>query len=171
MRVAVLILCACLCLPSECEVPERATDLIKRYEGFVPVVYVDPAGHPTVCWGSLLTRAEARALRGRALTPAECERLFQEDLRREAGHVRRAVQVHLTPYQFGALTSWTFNLGVGNLRRSTMLRRINAERHDEVPYQMKRWNRAGGRKLLGLVRRRAAEARLYQRPYPCNSTD
>jgi lysozyme len=64
--------------------------------------------------------------------------------------------------QFDGVLSWTYNLGEGALKSSTMLKKINAARHEEVPGQMRRWNRAGGKVLKGLERRREAEAALYQ---------
>jgi lysozyme len=64
--------------------------------------------------------------------------------------------------QFDAVLSWTYNLGEGALKSSTMLKKINAARHDEVPAQIKRWNRAGGKVLKGLERRREAKAALYR---------
>jgi len=54
------------------------------------------------------------------------------------------------------------NLGEGALKSSTMLKTINAGQHEQVPGQMKRWNRAGGKVLKGLERRRKAEAALYE---------
>jgi hypothetical protein len=68
-----------------------------------------------------------------------------------SGAVRRRGQLDLC---------WTYNVGEGALKSSTMLKKINAARHDEVPGQVKRWNRAGGKVLKGLARRREAEAAL-----------
>jgi lysozyme len=72
-----------------------------------------------------------------------------------------SVSAPLFQGQFDTVVSWTYNLGEGVLRSSTMLKKINAARHDEVPGQMKRWHRAGGKVLKGLERRREAEAALY----------
>jgi lysozyme len=76
--------------------------------------------------------------------------------------VCRLVKVPLTDGQFDALVSFTFNLGSGALQRSTLRRKVNREEHEEVPREFLRWVWAGGRKLKGLVRRRAAEADLYR---------
>jgi lysozyme len=80
----------------------------------------------------------------------------------KAAAVNARVSVPLFQGQFDAVVSWTYNLGEGALKSSTMLKKINAVRHDEVPGQMKRWNRAGGKVLKGLERRREAEAELYR---------
>lgn len=77
--------------------------------------------------------------------------------------VLRLISVPLTDGQFDALVSFTFNLGAGALQRSTLRRKVNREEHEDVPAEFLRWVWAGGRKLNGLIRRRRAEATLYQR--------
>lgn len=149
------------CLQYECAVSQQGIDLIKRWEGYVPIMYRDAAGYWTIGTGHLMTKEEIRRWRGKALTASQGDSLLRSDLHREEGYVQRFVHVELWPWQYDALVSWTFNLGGGNLRRSTLLRRVNARQHDLVPHELKRWNRAGGRVLRGLVRRRAAEARMY----------
>ena len=64
--------------------------------------------------------------------------------------------------QFDALVAWVYNLGPTNLRSSTMLKRLNSNDLEDVPSQIKRWNKAGGKVLKGLVRRREAEALLFE---------
>ena len=63
--------------------------------------------------------------------------------------------------QFDALVSWVYNFGNGNLTSSTMLKVLNSGDYDGVPAQIKRWNKAGGKVLEGLTRRRQAEADLF----------
>jgi lysozyme len=67
----------------------------------------------------------------------------------------------LNQNQFDALTSWTYNLGPTNLKSSTMLKVLNDGNYDEVPEQIKKWNKAGGQVLNGLIKRRDAEAELF----------
>ena len=68
---------------------------------------------------------------------------------------------HYSDGQYDALVSFTFNLGSGALQRSTLRRKVNREEHNDVPAEFVRWVYAGGRKLVGLVRRRNAEAIAY----------
>ena len=75
-----------------------------------------------------------------------------------------AVKVPLNPNQFGALTSFTYNLGAGNLRSSTLLRKLNAGDYAGAAAEFARWNKAGGKVLKGLTRRRAAERALFEKP-------
>ena len=89
------------------------------------------------------------------------DRLLAEDLAEFEKYVDTYVTVALTQNQFDALVSWTFNLGPGNLKESTMLKKLNQGLYAEVPDEMRRWNKAGGKVLEGLIRRREAEAKLF----------
>jgi lysozyme len=83
-------------------------------------------------------------------------------IKSKAAAVNARVSVPLFQGQFDAVVSWTYNLGEGALKSSTMLKKINAGQHEQVPAQMKRWIRAGGKVVKGLERRREAEAALYE---------
>ena len=72
------------------------------------------------------------------------------------------VEVSLLQNQFDALVSWVYNLGPSNLKASTMLKVLNSGEYKSVPEQIKRWNKAGGKVLEGLTRRRNAEALLFE---------
>ena len=142
-----------------CVVSDAGLALVKHFEGYSPIVYEDAAGYPTIGFGHLIRPGEKiqEPLLGDA-----AERLLQEDIAPKAAAVNARVSVPLHQGQFDAVVSWTYNLGEGALKSSTMLKKINAARHEEVPAQIKRWNRAGGKVLKGLERRREAEAALYR---------
>jgi len=72
------------------------------------------------------------------------------------------VEADLNQSQFDALVAWTYNLGPTNLKSSTLLKRLNEGDMDDVPHQIRRWNKAGGQVLDGLIRRREAEALLFK---------
>ena len=72
------------------------------------------------------------------------------------------VKVALDQSQFDALTAWIYNLGPTNFKDSTLLRVLNEGRYNEVPQEIKRWNKANGQVLNGLIKRREAEALLFQ---------
>ena len=78
------------------------------------------------------------------------------------GYINDMVTVDLKQNEFDSLVSWVFNLGPSNLSSSTLLSRLNNKVWDDVPNQIKRWNKAGGQVRQGLVRRREAEALLFQ---------
>ena len=94
-------------------------------------------------------------------TQEQAEIWLEEELPVYAAYVSDAVHVPLEQNEFDALVAWTYNLGSTNLNNSTMLKVLNAGDNQDVPAQMKRWNKAGGKVLEGLVRRREAEAALF----------
>ena len=99
---------------------------------------------------------------GMTISKEQPDNMLLNELDEYCEHVEKAVQVNLDQCQFDALVSWTYNLGPTNLNNSTMLKVLNAKEYEEVPNQIKRWNKAGGKVLQGLVRRREAEALLFQ---------
>jgi lysozyme len=155
-------------------VPEAAVDLIRRAEGFHRLLpdgrvgtYLCPANVWTVGWGQT-TDAEGRPLTATSgpFTREECEALFGRDLARFAAGVGRLLRVPVTGNQFGALVSLAYNLGLRRLQASTLLRHVNAGRWDLAADEFPRWVMAGGRRLPGLVLRRAAERALFLAPDP-----
>jgi len=132
-------------------------ELIRHFEGCRFDAYLCPAGVWTIGYGHT-----ANVKEGDTIDQETAEAFLIEDLESFERDVTRLVEVPLTQQQFDALVSWTFNLGAGNLAESTLLRKLNNYQYAEVPEQMMRWVRAGGQVLEGLVRRRAAEAALFQ---------
>ena len=88
--------------------------------------------------------------------------MLVKDLEEFEFYVNDIVEQELNQNQFDALVAWTFNLGPTNLRSSTLLKRLNEGDFDDAPHQIRRWNKAGGQVLDGLIRRREAEALLFQ---------
>ena len=88
--------------------------------------------------------------------------MLEEELVEYEGYINDMVKVRLEQNQFDALVAWVYNLGPTNLGQSTLLKVLNKAIYEEVPYEIKRWNKAGGQVLNGLVRRREAEALLFQ---------
>ena len=130
--------------------------LIKKFEGCELNSYKCAAGVPTIGYGST-----HGIQMGMSISKARAEELLLEDISKFEDIVDKAVTVALDQHQFDALVSWTFNLGGGNLNSSTMLKVINAGDYEDVPEQIKRWNKANGKVLEGLIRRREAEALLF----------
>jgi lysozyme len=139
-----------------------AAALCRRFEGFYAQPYICPAGVPTIGYGT--TRypdGRAVTLRDPPVTRERAEELLAHDLRtRFLPAVIRLCPTLDTQQRLAAILDWTYNLGEGNLSASTLRRRINAGRWDDVPGEIRRWNRGGGRVLRGLVLRREAEVAL-----------
>lgn len=131
--------------------------LIKEFEGCKLTAYRDAVGVWTIGYGS--TGAHVKP--GMTITQAEAEKLLLDDLDRFESAVAKYAKV-ATQDQFDALVSFAFNVGPEALRTSTLLRLHNEGQYALAAEQFARWNKAGGKVMAGLTRRRAAEAALYR---------
>ena len=131
--------------------------LIKKFEGCKLEAYKCSAVVWTIGYGHTTGVKE-----GDVCTQEEAEKLLRGDIFKFEEYVQDSVKVDLDQSQFDALVAWTFNLGPGNLRSSTMLKKLNNGEYESVPFEMRRWNKAGGKTLDGLIRRRQAESLLFE---------
>jgi len=132
--------------------------LIREYEGLHLTPYLCPAKIWTIGYGHTRT-----VHAGMQITPEQADLLLDEDLRLAERAVQRLVHVPLGDNQFAALVSFTFNVGISNFERSTLLQLLNRGWYEQVPAQLMRWNRMSGEVMGGLSRRRAAEGQLWNR--------
>ena len=143
-------------------VPIEAYNLARTFEGLRLEPYRDAAGYWTVGYGHLLSRDKTKGASDFSpITHKEAEALLASDLVKASNSVVNLCPVPLTEGQFSALIDFTFNLGGGNLEASTLRHLINRGEMMEATEQFGRWVYAGSVKLIGLVRRRAEEARLF----------
>lgn len=141
--------------------------LIQEFEGLRLKAYYDAVGVPTIGYGHTKTVTAEMVESGHTISRTEALRLLIADLTDAERAVNRLVAQPLSQWQFDAFVSLTFNIGVGALQRSTARRlHNNAAPATEVAAAFRLWNRAGGKVLPGLVRRRDAEAELYLRQTP-----
>lgn len=162
------------------DICQEAIDLVKKYEGIPdgdPSTvnidpYLDPVNIWTIGWGHAIRydgrflkgeadRAQMHALYPEGITLAQAEALLHADLIDTGSTVQTMLAVQVNDNEFGALTSFAFNLGCGNLRSSTLLKLLNANDRAGAADQFLRWVRADGKVLPGLVKRRAAERSLF----------
>ena len=131
--------------------------LIKKFEGCELEAYQCSAGVWTIGYGHTkgVTPSDS-------ISQEEAEQMLVDELHEYESYVNEYVTVALSQNQFDALVSWVYNLGPANLKASTMLKVLNSGEYEDVPAQIKRWNKAGGKVLEGLIRRREAEACLFQ---------
>lgn len=163
------------------DINDVGLELIKKFEGIpdgdpgtVNIdPYLDPVGIWTIGWGHAIAiggsylrgrenRKAARDLYPGGITLDQAEQMLRGDVLDTCRDVESLVKAPLTDNQFGALVSFTFNLGRGNLSKSTLLRKLNDGDYDGAAIEFHKWNRAGGKVLAGLVSRRAAESTLFQ---------
>jgi lysozyme len=136
--------------------------LIRRFEGCRLKAYQCSAKVWTIGWGSTFYEDGSKVQMGDTITQERADRLFIILLDQFAAKVRPLIKQPLNDNQFGALLSFAYNCGVNNLAKSTLLRIVNENPSSlGIAAQFKLWNKAGGKVLLGLTRRRTAEADLY----------
>lgn len=132
--------------------------LIKQWEGLKLEAYLCPANVWTIGYGHTRT-----ARPGMKITAQEAERLLKDDLRKFETAVSNAVRIDLTENQFAALVSWTYNVGEGAMKSSTLIRKLNSGDYDSVPTELLKWNKVSGKVNRGLANRRAAEVGLWSK--------
>lgn len=141
---------------------EIAAALARRFEGCYLRPYLCPAGVPTIGYGATYYEDGTRVtLFDAPITRERAESLLLWMVRtRYLPVVLRLCPGIDSPERLAAIIDFTFNLGAGNLQASTLRRRINAGRWDDVPGELRKWIKGGGRVLAGLVKRREAEMAL-----------
>ena len=135
---------------------------IKEFEGFRGKRYLCPANKPTIGYGHVIVDSERATLWNVELTEDQATKLLMKDLVRFEDAVSAMVAVPLTQGQFDALVSFAYNLGEAKLRSSTLLKLLNAGDYDGARKQINRWVYSNGKKLEGLIRRRARETEMFQ---------
>ena len=137
-----------------------ASDLCRLFEGFRSRPYLCPAGVPTIGYGS--TRYPDGAtikLTDKAITKAMADAMLLDELAKLTQWVI-ALCPTLSGKRLAAILDFTYNLGIGRLRASTLRKRINARDWESAKAELLKWNKGGGKILPGLVKRREIEARL-----------
>jgi len=138
------------------KISQKGIDLIKNFEGCKLYAYRDSVGVLTIGWGNT-----SHAKAGMAITQQQADVFLKEDIK-PIETLLNGMCINYTQNQFDALTSFIFNLGQGNFNKSTMKKHILARKSDiEITDQMVKWVNAGGKPLLGLKKRRCAEANMF----------
>lgn len=146
-------------------------NLVKSFEGLVLTAYPDPAtkndpikkGDPwTIGYGTTIYRGVQKVKQGDKITEPEAEALLEYDLNQFAEGVKKLITRNLSDNQFGAIVSFAYNVGLGNLKSSTLLKKVNINPKDlSIASEFAKWNKAAGKVMNGLTRRRQAESALY----------
>lgn len=141
----------------------KGIELIKSFEGLVLKPYKCSAGVPTIGYGNTFyENGKKVAMTDAAITEARATELLSWSLTKFEQYVDSYCIDTITQNQFDALVSFCYNLGPANLKASTLLKKVNKDPNDPtIRAEFMKWNKAGGRALKGLTRRREAEANLY----------
>ena len=139
------------------QISKAGLDLIKRFEGCVLTAYLDVIGMHTIGYGHT-----GGVKIGDKITQEQADKLLENDVLVRVNAVNNALRRPVTQGQFDALVSFTYNVGVGNFQRSTLLKMINRGEAADASPQFLLWNKAGGKVFAGLTRRREAEKAMYE---------
>jgi len=149
---------------NEMHISDEGLALIKHFEGCPvngagdPVAYLCPAGVWTIGYGHIKNVKEHDRW-----SMSHADYILREELEDEYEiYIKDLVKVPLEQNQFDALVAFVFNLGPTNLSSSTLLKFLNAGDYHAIPNQIKRWDKANGKVLSGLVKRRDAEALMFE---------
>lgn len=142
------------------DVSSRGISLIQNHEGFVEKPYRCPAGKLTVGYGHVISQSE-KGKYDAGITKLQALTLLKNDILKACVSVARLIKVQLSQNQFDALVSFTFNLGGGRLQASALRQKLNRGDYPGAAAEFKKWVWAGGRRLAGLMARRADEAALF----------
>lgn len=142
---------------------KNGLQLIKEFEGFVSKPYLDPIGIPTIGYGAThYVDGRKVKMTDKPISEPEASELLKEMLKGYEGIVIATVKSKINQNQFDALVSFVYNLGGANFRKSTLLKKVNANPMDlTISHEFLKWNKAGGKVMKGLTRRRKAESELY----------
>jgi lysozyme len=137
-------------------------DLMHFFEGCKLEAYQCSAKVWTIGWGNTFYENGTPVKQGDKITQDRANSLFVFVANKFADEIKKLIKSNLTENQFSALVCFAYNVGTGNLAKSTLLKKVNANPNDpSIANEFLRWNKAGGKELLGLTRRRTAESKLY----------
>jgi lysozyme len=147
--------------------PNKATiELLKSFEGLKLEPYLDSAGIPTIGWGTIMyPNGVSVTMDDPTITEDQAQQYFEFEVGKKTASIEQMVTVDVNDNEYGALVSFAYNLGLGSLHGSTLLKLLNSgQDRNVVADQFLRWNKAGGVEVAGLTRRRQAERALFLQP-------
>lgn len=140
----------------------KGIPIIRKFEGLKLKAYLCPAGVWTIGYGNTFYENGSKVQEGEKITLDRADKLLFFVVQKFESEVLKLVKSSINDNQLGSLTSFAFNVGAGNLAKSTLLKKVNANPNDAtIRDEFMRWTKAGGKVLNGLVTRRKAEADLY----------
>lgn len=143
-------------------ISSKLRELVKHFEGCKLTSYVCSAGHNTIGYGNTFYENGIKVKPGDKITQQRAEELLDVILIKFVQQTNELIKSNVNQNQRDALTDFAYNCGMGNLRSSTLLKKVNADPNDKtIRDEFMKWNKGGGKVLNGLTRRREAEANLY----------
>lgn len=143
------------------KINQEGLEKLKKWEGLRTKAYLDSAKVWTIGYGHTSAAGDPYVRQGMVITDKEATNILMNDLTQYEQAVEQSVKVELNDNQFAALVSFTYNVGIGAFKKSTLLKKLNKGDYDAVPAELMKWTKAGGKRLQGLVNRRSAEGGLW----------
>ena len=144
------------------KISPRGLELIKDFEGFSSSAYLDVVNIPTIGWGNTFYEDGTKVKMGDQISKTDALKLLEVVANRDfADKIFPSIKVKVTQSQFDAMVSLAYNIGTGAFLKSTLLKKVNAGDFAGAGEQFLRWNKAGGKEVLGLTRRREREKQLF----------
>ncbi|KAA0260064.1 lysozyme [Hafnia alvei] len=140
---------------------ENGINLIKQFEGCKLTAYQDSVGVWTIGYGWTQPVDGKPVAKGMVTTQQKANDLLKQGVVQYENGVNSLVKVQLNQNQFDALVDFAYNLGVNALKGSILLKKLNAGDYAGAANEFTKWNKAGGKELAGLMRRREAEKTLF----------
>ena len=140
--------------------------VVKMFEGCRLTAYRCPAGIPTIGYGATRYPSGQPVKMGETITQQRADLMLEWHLKEFGGDVKmQLINTLVNQNQFDALVSFAYNCGIGALAKSTLMKKVRNNPNDEsIRAEFAKWNKAGGKELAGLTRRRKVEADLYFKP-------
>lgn len=146
-----------------------AMAMIRHFESLLEVdeetglvhAYRDPVGIPTIGWGTIRYPDSRKVKMGDVISQDEADEYLLHEVDEKVDGLSELIDVEVSESQFGALVSFAYNVGLGAFKKSTLRRKLNQGDHWGAANEFRRWNKAGGRELKGLTRRRLSERNLF----------
>lgn len=141
---------------------EEGYKLIQEFEGLQLSAYRDSIGIPTIGYGNITYEDGKKVKMGDRITKERADSLFKRYADIFASEVSKLIHSEINQNQFNSLVSFAYNLGLTNLKNSTLLQKVNKNPNDDsIEIEFLKWVNAGGKRLQGLVNRRVKEAKIY----------
>ena len=145
------------------KISPRGLELIKEFEGFSANAYLCPAKIPTIGDGNTFYSDGRKVKLGEQISKSDALELLEIVANKDfADKIFPSIIVPVTQNQFDAMVSLAYNIGVGNFLKSTLLKKLNLKDYIGASNEFLKWNKSGGKELLGLTRRRKREQDLFK---------
>ena len=144
------------------KISSRGLELIKEFEGFSSKAYLCPAKIPTIGWGNTFWEDGRKVKMGEQISKEKALELLEYVVNKDFSQkIYPLIKVEVSQNQFDSMVSLAYNIGVGAFSESTLLKKVNANDFKGAGDEFLKWNKSGGKPLLGLTRRRERERELF----------